>query len=57
MSLNLKEKNKTMVKTPNKRNREEQAKGTFLFLFIIGLVGFLFGYRAWNKVLDKHVKY
>lgn len=56
MSLNLSEKNKGN-KTPTKRRKDSQARDTFLSLFIIGLVGFIFGYKAWSKVLDKHVKY
>ena len=60
MSLNLTEKNnvkKNNIQPSGKAKRDSQAKDTFLFLFIIGIIGFIFGYKSWSKVLDKHVKY
>ena len=56
MSLNLSETNKGN-KTPTKRKKDSQARDTFLGLFIFGLIAFIFGYKTWSKVLDKHVKY
>lgn len=60
MSLNLTEKNnvkKNNIQLSGKAKRDTQAKHTFLFLFIIGIIGFICGYKGWSKVLDKHVKY
>lgn len=57
MSLNLSDKRNKKVNTKSNNKKNSQAKDTFLSLFIIGLVCFIFGYKSWGKVLDKHVKY
>ena len=60
MSLNLTRKNNNKennIQPSGKARRDSQAKGTFLGLLIIGIIGFIFGYKTWSKFLDKHVKY
>ena len=60
MSLNLTRKSnekENNSQPSGKAKRDSQAKHTFLFLFVIGLIGFICGYKGWSKVLDKHVKY
>ena len=57
MSLNLSEKGNKKVNTRSSNKKNSQATETFLGLFIIGLIAFIFGCKTWSKVLDKHVKY